>query len=224
MVQILVKCYCGETISYEIDENSLKSDFERMGIVPILVPHKDHFVTAYVDSQFVVRSVDRGGCRKNAESSVIAKSRAEQQDLDQIVKKYMEKYDPYNNFVFFMSHLLTEVTEPENLLLVGRKVGQYIWNKRREPIIKMGASFKIDPKLLLENEIIPSFEKVTKVEIVKGEDTIVIKDAISAGFMVGMAQGILDAIQNYMKKPVNISLEYIISGTTVFLTLKEAKI
>lgn len=210
-------------ISYEIDENSLKSEFERMGVVPILVPHEDHFVTVYIDSRLAVRSVERVLLVKDAESSLIVKTKPGE-DLNQIVEKIKSRYDPFKKFMLFISQLLSEVTDPENLFLAGRQIGHYIWTKRREPILKMGASFQISPELLLKNEIIPTFEKIGKVEKVKGEETIIIKDTISPGFTVGMAQGILDAIQNYMNKQINIKIEYVISGSTVFLTLREVEL
>jgi hypothetical protein len=54
--------------------------------------------------------------------------------------------------------------------------------------------------------------------------TIVIKESISPQFFIGLAQGIIDAIYNYMNKQGNIVLEYTMSGQTVFLTLKEVNI
>ena len=83
--------------------------------------------------------------------------------------------------MLFISQLLSKVTDPENLFLAGRQIGKYIWMKRREPILKMGASFQISAELLLKNEIMPSFEKIGKVE-------------------------------------------YVISGSTVFLTLREVEL
>lgn len=221
MAVISIKCSCGETISYEIDPESLKSEFERLGVVPILVPHEDHFVTVYVDSNLAVRSVERVVLVKDAESSVIVKAKSGEEDINALVGKIMQRNDPYKKFVAFMSQLLNEVTNPESLFSAGRIVGKYIWTKRREPILKMGVAFKLSADLLIKNEIMPAFEKIGKVDYLKGEATIVIKDAISPGFIVGMAQGILDGIQEYMKQQMNIKIEYIISGSTVILTLSE---
>jgi len=224
MAVLSIKCFCGEQFKYEIDENSLKLEFERMGIVPILVPHKDHFVTVYVDSNLTVRSVERVVLVKDAKSSVVVKAGVKGEGIFQIIEDIKKKYDPFHKYTLFISQLLTKVNDPENLFTAGREVGKYIWNKRREPLLKMGASFKISPDLLLNNEIIPCFEKVGNVEIVKGKDTIIIKNAISPAFTVGIAQGILDAIQSYMQSRIHIKIEYIVSGSTVFLTLREAEI
>ena len=124
----------------------------------------------------------------------------------------------------FLTLLLEQVSDGENLFISGRIVGKNIWNKRREPLIRLGASFQIEPGLVLSNEITPIFEQIGKIERLRTDDnTIIIKNTLSPQFIIGTAQGILDAIHEYMNKKVNISVEYVMSGKTVFLSLRDVK-
>lgn len=225
MTIISLKCTCGQKIEYEIDEKTLEAEFQKMGVIPILISHEDHFITAYVDQQLVIRSVERVLLVKDDESSVIVRSSLTEGDIPQLVENFRKKRDPMKDFYSFLSLLLGAVKAPENLFIAGREIGKYIWKKRREPILKMGAVFQIEPQLLLKNEITPIFEKMGKVEKTRSDsNTLVIKEAISPQFIVGTAQGVLDAIQQHMNKKVNIVLEYVMSGQTVFLTLQEAEL
>jgi hypothetical protein len=225
MPEISLKCSCGEEFTYQFDAENIKSELERMGVVPILVSHKDHFITVYIDENLTVRSIERVILVKGEKSSVIVKSAIDKDSITQIVNDIRRRRDPSKEFYSFLSLLITKVKEPENLFLAGRQIGLFLWNKRREPLIKLGASFLTDPKLLLNNEITPIYEKIAKVKKLSSDNrTIVIKESISPQFMIGLAQGIIDAIYNYMNKQGNIVLEYTMSGQTVFLTLKEVNI
>ena len=225
MIKITLKCSCGEIIDYEFDAENIKREFGRLGVVPILVSHKDHFITAYVDRNLKVRSIERVILVRDDKSSVIVKSTIDKDSIIKIVDDIKRKRDPSKEFYSFLSLLIAEVKDPENLFLAGRQIGLYLWNKKREPLIKLGASFLTDPTLLLNNEITPIYQKIAKVEKLNSDNkTIVIKESISPQFIIGVAQGIIDAISNYMNKQGNIMLEYNMSGETVFLTLKESEI
>ncbi|TFG01060.1 MAG: hypothetical protein EU541_00280 [Promethearchaeota archaeon] len=223
MTSIRFECTCGEIITYEIDPKSIETELNLSSIVPILVSHNDHFVTVYVDKNYNVRGIERIILVKDNESSVVVKTKMPQAEIIKKVEKIKAKKDPSKEFLAFLSLLLSEIQEPENLFIAGKKIGHYLWNKRREPVIKLGASFKIDPKLVLKNEIAPIFKNISDIEDIKSEDkTIVIKDTISPQFIIGIAQGIINAISEYMEKKFNIVLEYVMSGETVFLTLKDS--
>ena len=91
-------------------------------------------------------------------------------------------------------------------------------------ILKMGAAFKVSPELILKSEIIPVYEKIAKIKVVQDEkESIVLHDTLSPQFTIGVAQGILDAIQSYMNQKVTIKVEYVMSGSTVFLNISEAE-
>ena len=125
----------------------------------------------------------------------------------------------------FLSQVVDVIKAPEDLFVAGRQVGKYCWGKRRDPIIKMGANFTIDPELILKNEIVPIFDKIVKIEKIKGDNhSVMLKESISPQFIIGATQGILDAIQDYMKdSAMNVQIEFTMTGTTIFLTLKEAE-
>ncbi|TXT58593.1 MAG: hypothetical protein BAJALOKI2v1_340025 [Promethearchaeota archaeon] len=221
MPKITFKCSCGDSITYEIDPESIENELKRVSIVPILISHKDHFITAYVDHNYQVRSVERIILVKDDESSVVVKTSMDKSDIISKVEDIKKKKDPSKEFLSFLSLLLSEIKEPENLFIAGRKIGKYLWNKRREPMIKLGASFKVDPTLVLKNEISPIYKDIVKIKNLDSEEkTIVIRESISPQLMIGIAQGILDAISDYMEKKIDIALEYQMSGGTVFLTLQ----
>ena len=225
MPKIRLKCSCGENISYFVDPNDLNKEFGNKGVVAILIPHNDHFITVYVDKKFAVRGMERVILIKDQNSSVVVKS-SKTLDTFQIVDDIMKKSDPFKHFLKFLSQLIDIVKTPEDLFIAGRKVGKYLWDRRREPIIKMGAVFTIEPELILKNEIVPIFDKIVKIEKIKGDNqSIMLKETISPQFIIGATQGILDAIQDYMKgSTISIQIEFTMTGTTIFLTLKEAKL
>ena len=225
MPKIRLKCSCGEFIAYFVDPNDLKNEFGNKGVVAILIPHKDHFITVYIDKNYAVRGTERVVLVKNQNSSVVVKS-SKILDIVQIVDDLMKKSDPFKHFLRFLAQLLNIIKTPEDLFIAGRKVGKHLWDKRREPIIKMGATFTIEPELILKNEIVPIFDKIVKIEKIKGDNqSVMLKETISPQFIIGATQGILDAIQAYMKgSMMSIQIKFTMTGTTVFLTLKEAEL
>jgi len=224
MPKIRLKCSCGENITYFLDPEDLASEFQTKGVVAILIPHTDHFITVYVDKNYTVRGMERVVLVRDQNSSVVVKS-SKNIDVDQIVGDLINKNDPSKRFIKFLSQVVDVIKAPEDLFVAGRKVGSYCWGKRRDPIIKMGANFTIDPELILKNEIVPIFDKIVKIEKIKGDNnSVMLKESISPQFIVGATQGILDAIQDYMKdSAMNIQIEFTMTGTTIFLTLKEAE-
>ncbi|TXT67637.1 MAG: hypothetical protein BAJALOKI1v1_40040 [Promethearchaeota archaeon] len=223
MPTITFKCTCGEKISYDIESKSFEEELDKLSVVPTLISHKDHFITVYVDKNYAVRSVERIVLVKDDESSLIVNPSLNEDQLHKKVEAIKERRDPSKEFFSFLSILITEIKEPESLFLAGRYIGTYLWNKKREPIIKLGATFKVDPLLVLKNEIGPIYKNLVKIENIDSEEkTIVIRESISPQFMVGIAQGILDAISNHADRNINIVLEYVMSGSTVFLSLQES--
>jgi len=225
MPKIRLKCSCGEYITYFINPEDIEKEFGSKGVVAVLIPHNDHFITVYIDKNYTVRGMERVVLVKDQNSSVVVKS-SKTIDTIQIVDDLIKKNDPFKHFLKFLSQLINLVKTPEDLFISGRKIGKYLWNKRREPIIKMGATFTIQPELILKNEIVPIFDKFVKIEKIKGDNqSVMMKETISPQFMIGAIQGILDAIQGYMNEAeVNIQIEFTMTGTTIFLTLKQAEL
>lgn len=221
MKVIHLNCTCGEKITYEIDDEKIKAEFGRSGLLPILVSHNDHFITAYLDTNLKVRSVERVLLVKDEDSSIVVKS-SSSLDIENIVQTIMKKNNPQKHFLRYLSSILQKLTKPEDLFISGRITGDYLWKKRREPILKMGASFSIEPHLILKTEIIPIYQNTAKIKVLQEEkNTVVLNDTLSPQFMIGIAQGILDAIQLYMQNKITIKIEYVMSGSTVFLTIND---
>lgn len=222
MKKILLDCVCNEKFSYEIDIDQLNPEFGNSGILPILVTHKDHFITVYLDKNFNPRSIERVLLVQDQEASVVVRS-STSFNVEENVRERMKKDDPNSHFMRFLSKIIQDFNKPEDLFIAGRLTGHYLWQKKREPILKMGATFSIEPELVLKTEIIPIFQKSAKINVVQDDkQSIVLKDTLSPQFMIGLAQGILDAIQAYMKT-VSIVIEYVMSGSTIFLTIRKSE-
>lgn len=169
MKKIRLECTCGETFEYEIDPDQIKPEFGTSGILPILVSHNDHFITVYLDENLNPRSIERVLLVKDQESSVFVKSTS-LLDVKDTIAKLIKSDDPNSHFLRFLSQVIQKIKNSEDLFIAGRITGRYLWQKRREPLLKMGASFSIDPELILKTELIPIFEKVQKLKLFKKID------------------------------------------------------
>ncbi len=220
MALLNINCICGEKIDYEVNPESLKEEFSKMGVIPILISHGDHFVTVYIDKDLAIRSVERVILIQDDKSSVVVKSSLKEEDLIAILNELKQKNDPLKNYIRFIRSLTERIKVPEQIFIIGRMIGSEAWLKRREPIIKMGASFKVEVLLLLKNELKPIYDLIASTEEPKGDKkTLIIKEGISTQFIIGMAQGILDSLQNYMDKQKSVRLEYFTNNDNVYLTL-----
>ncbi|MCF2141172.1 MAG: hypothetical protein K9W44_14025 [Candidatus Lokiarchaeota archaeon] len=222
MKKIRLECTCGETFEYEIDPDQIKPEFGTSGILPILVSHNDHFITVYLDENLNPRSIERVLLVKDQESSVFVKSTS-LLDVKDTIAKLIKSDDPNSHFLRFLSQVIQKIKNSEDLFIAGRITGRYLWQKRREPLLKMGASFSIDPELILKTELIPIFEKSAKIKVIQEDrQSIILKDTLSPQFIIGLAQGMLDAIQEYMHS-VSIVIEYVMTGSTIFLNIKKSE-
>ncbi|TFH03570.1 MAG: hypothetical protein E4H14_16525, partial [Candidatus Thorarchaeota archaeon] len=59
MAKLSVRCICGEMFYPEVNLDLYHNLVSDSGIIPLLLPHQDHFVTAYVDKNGSVRAVER---------------------------------------------------------------------------------------------------------------------------------------------------------------------
>ncbi len=57
MVKLRIRCVCSEMFETDVSEARFKEVFKTTNIAPLVLPHNDHFVTAYVDKDFDVRDV-----------------------------------------------------------------------------------------------------------------------------------------------------------------------
>lgn len=230
-VDIEVHCpSCKKVGHILVDEDTIKNSAG--GVCAVKVSEElvcKHSFIVYVDRNFTVRDyficdfvIELPNKKKGL---ITTKSTVDKDFITKIVNDIKKRRDPAKEFYSFLSILITEVMGSENLFLAGSQIGEYLWNKRREPLIKLGASFITNPQLILKSEIAPIFQKIAKVEKLNSDyKIIIIHESIVPQFMVGLSQGIIDAISNYMNNQGKIVLEYLMSEETVSLTLKEAEI
>lgn len=217
MKELQIKCPCGESFQYSLnpEDPRLKTSLSRRE--PILVSHKDHFITITFNKDLEPIKIERViTLQTDFPSSFI--NYEPTSNVEQTVNHVIRLIDPRFHFIEYLSEILQEINDSEGLFLAGRLTGKYLWKKRREPILKLGATFEPDPALIVKIEIIPIFNRTAKVNVLQEDKfSFVLQNTLSPNFMIGMAQGIIDAIQSFSDNQVSIKYEYILSGSNVFL-------
>lgn len=218
MTSIMVRCTCGQVFEYTIDNlEKLTKEWASSGVMPLIIPHGDHFVTAYLDKQGIVRSVEKVILVNNQKSSNVVEILPEGEVLE-LVREIRKEYNPSKQYYKFVSSLLQKTNSPESLFKAGQLVGLRMWNKKRESILKLGAKYILKVELLMKSELLSILEMTGETEL-KGENTLKISRCIAPQFIVGLAQGIIDAILKASGDLVEIKIEYEISGDIVSLKL-----
>lgn len=212
-----IECSCGKTFTYNIyDINRIKKDYEGPGIVPLILPHDDHFVTVYIDNDGNIRSVEQLLIAKNRHSSRIIEEMPYDQ-IKTIVDSIRKSNDPIKNYYKFISVLLTYIHSPAALFSAGEYTGYNTWKNIRKKILSMGAKYNFQVELLMKSELKPILEIAGDIQV--SSSTIKIENCSSPQFIVGLTQGILNAIADASEKEVEIKVEYEIAKTEVKLSL-----
>jgi hypothetical protein len=220
MVEITIHCVCGEAFNYTIpDPNRLKSEWDSTGVVPLIVPHKDHFVTIYLDKELKIRSIERVILVDNNSASSVIETTPEK-DIKTIISDLSKKYNLLKQFDKFSSALFFQVNEPENLFVAGRIVGSFLWKHKRDEFIKMGAKYQPDVDLIVKSELRPILERTGNLKL-EAENQLTISECIGPSFAIGIAQGVLNAISEVLEHKMNVKIEYKTQGDVVNLTLAE---
>ncbi len=220
MAELNIKCVCGETFIYSINLTPFLYEFETSGLIPLIIPHKDHFVTAYIDQSFKIRSVERViMIDKNQKSTVVSVETMSEEEIDQILGDLKKEYNPAKDYFKFASALLYKIQEPEILFIIGKQIGYEMWQDMRKAIIRLGAMYQPDLDLILKTELKPVLDKTGKTKLDK--NILEIDQCIVPQFVVGLAQGILQAIGKYAEEKMDIEIEYKIEQQKVELKLKK---
>jgi len=220
MADLTIKCVCGETFNYSINLAPFVEEFETIGVVPLIIPHKDHFVTAYIDRQFRIRSVERViMVDKNQRSTVVSTEVTSEEEIRKTIAEIKKEINLQKNYFKFVSALLYRIQEPEALFIAGKQIGYEMWRELRKAIIKLGATYQPKIDLILKTELKPILDKAGKTRLEK-DNQLEVDQCIAPQFVVGLAQGILLAIGETAEEKMDIKIEYTIEEDKVDLTLK----
>ncbi len=219
MVKIIVKCVCGEVFQPEINLERYREDLEKSGLVPLLVPHKDHFVTVYVDKNGSVRGVERIILVEEDMTTQVASDDLDLNTIQQTALELEKEVDPNKDFTRYVSLLVFRIKSPEALFIAGETIGRRMWTKWREPILRLGAKYVPQLNLIIKSELKPILDKSGDANL-QSDQEILITNCTAPQFVVGIAQGVLNAVSTAAKGDFSIKIEYLVEGNNVMLTVK----
>ena len=219
MTKLTVKCICGEVFYPDVDLAQYRQDTNDSGIIPLLVPHKDHFVTIYVDKNGSVRAVERIILvDENVAPHVVSDDKSIE-DIQKISLDLEKQVDPNKDYSRYISLLLFQIKNPEALFAAGVFTGVRMWTKWRASILKLGAKYTPQIDLILKSELKPILDKAGDADL-HGDKGILIRNCDAPEFVVGLAQGVLNAVSSAAKGDFSIKIEYSIEGKNVMLTVQ----
>ena len=94
-----------------------------------------------------------------------------------------------------------------------------MWTKWRDSILKLGAKYTPQIDLIIKSELKPILDKTGETDLLS-EKGILIRNCNAPQFVVGIAQGVLNAISAAAKGDISIRIEYSIEGNNVMLTVQ----
>jgi hypothetical protein len=218
MAQLTVKCICGEVFKPIVSDERLEEIFKTSSLAPLVLPHKDHFVTIYVDKNLDVRNVERVILIEEDRAPLVISSEIENGNIQKLVTDLQKDANPSKNYDKFLSALLSKVKSPEVLFAAGEVVGKKMWLDWRKPILQMGAKYTTSIDLIIKSEIKPILEKAGESELI-GNTGIEVKDCSAPQFVVGLAQGVLNAVSASTEEKLTMKFAYQIVGDSVTLTV-----
>ncbi|MCF2144510.1 MAG: hypothetical protein K9W42_12490 [Candidatus Heimdallarchaeota archaeon] len=220
MADLVIKCICGETFTYSINLAPFIEEFETAGEIPLIIPHKDHFVTAYIDRQFKIKSVERIiMVDKHQRSTIVSSETISENEIKRIIDNVKQEINLHKDYLGFAQKILDIIQEPEALFIAGRQMGYEMWREMRKSIIKLGATYQPKINLILKTELKPILDKTGKTRLEK-DNQLEVDQVIAPQLVVGLAQGILLAIGETAEEKMDIKIEYTIEGNKVDLILK----
>lgn len=219
MVELTIRCVCGENFNYNLNITPLLQELESVGLLPLIISHKDHFVTVYIDRQLKIRSVERVILvDKDQRTTVSTSESLTENEIKEIINEIKSESNPNKDYFKFVSALLYKIQEPEALFIGGKQIGYEMWMELRNPIIKLGATYQPIIDLILKSELKPILDKAGKVKLNKNNQ-LVVDQCIAPQFVIGLAQGILLGIGEIAEEKLNIKIEYEIKEDMVSLVL-----
>ncbi|MHA1630201.1 MAG: hypothetical protein ACTSXO_00955 [Candidatus Heimdallarchaeota archaeon] len=220
MADLVIKCICGETFTYSINLAPFIEEFETAGEIPLIIPHKDHFVTAYIDRQFKIKSVERIiMVDKHQRSTIVSSETISENEIKRIIDNVKQEINLHKDYLGFAQKILDIIQEPEALFIAGRQMGYEMWREMRKSILKLGATYQPKINLILKTELKPILDKTGKTRLEK-DNQLEVDQVIAPQLVVGLAQGILLAIGETAEEKMDIKIEYTIEGNKVDLILK----
>ncbi|TXT55895.1 MAG: hypothetical protein BAJATHORv1_30278 [Candidatus Thorarchaeota archaeon] len=218
MPKITIKCVCGEIFQPDIDLERYKEELSRTGLIPLLVSHKDHFVTVYLDKNGSVRGVERIILVEDDTTTQVASEEFDIQSIQKTVLDLAKDVDPSEEYEKYVSILLFKIKQPEALFVAGEIIGRRMWMKWREAILRLGAKYVPKLDLIIKTELKPLLDKVGTANL-HGNNEVLITNCTAPQFVVGLAQGVLNAISAAAKSDIRIKIEYSIEANNVMLTV-----
>ena len=218
MTKLLVACACGKSFTAEVDPAKLTDQFRKGGIVPLLVSHEDHFVTLYVDKNYVVRGVERVILVEDDQSAVAVSEELTVNQITHMVDDAWSESNPMKDYARFISLVVYRIKAPESLFLAGEHVGRRMWNEWRSNILKLGARYQPSLDLIVKTELKPILDKSGKARLA-GERKLEVTQVVAPQFVVGLAQGVLNAVSGAAERKISVKIEYVTSEDSVSLSV-----
>ncbi len=203
----------------EVDLEPYQKILSESGIVPLLLPHEDHFVTVYVDKNGSVRGVERIILVDENIAPQVVSGEMTLEAIQEISLEMEEQVDPNKDYSRFISLLLFKIKNPEDLFVAGEIIGRRMWTKWRDSILRLGAKYVPQIDLIIKSELKPVLDRTGETDLLS-EKGILIRNCNAPQFVVGIAQGVLNAISTAAKGDLSIRIEYSIEGNNVMLTVQ----
>lgn len=220
MTSITVKCVCGQIFQANLDSNRLDREFERTSLVPIVIPHEDHFVTVYVDKNHDVRSVERVILVEEDRAPVRISDESNIEEAKQIAMDLAKEVNPNKEYSKYISLLFDRIKNPEALFVAGEVIGHQMWMQWREGILKMGARYSTSMDLIIKSELTPILDRAGKTEQLSNT-SIRVSECAGPQFVIGVAQGVLNAVSEVTAEKITMKFAYQIQGNSITLTMIE---
>lgn len=218
MVKLTIKCICGEIFSTDVKEARLEEVFKTTSLAPLVLPHNDHFVTVYVDKNYSVRNVERVILVEEDRAPVVISDELESGQLTKLLESLLKEANPNKNYDRFVSALVSKTKSPETLFSAGEEIGKRMWLEWRDPILRMGAKYQTSLDLIIKSELKPILDKSGKTKLV-GEKSIEVEECVAPQFVVGLAQGVLNAVSQVTEEKLSVKFGYQIIGDSVSLSI-----
>ncbi|NWF94799.1 MAG: hypothetical protein HXY34_01520 [Candidatus Thorarchaeota archaeon] len=218
MKKVNVACVCGKNFSTEIDPEALRDQIKKGGLVPLLVAHEDHFVTLYVDSNFSVRGVERVILVDSGRSATAVSTELSAEQIGAAVEEAWSESSPMKQYTRFISLIVYRIKTPEALFLAGELTGRRMWNEWRGSILRMGARYIPSLGLIVKTELKPVLDKAGKTKLID-EKTLEVGQIVAPQFVIGVAQGVLNAVSEAAESKVTVKIEYVVTGDLVKLSV-----
>ncbi len=218
VVVIRVHCICGNVFTTTIEPETIDPSFRKAGLLPILLSHEDHLVTVYLDPNYAVRSVERVILVEDSKPTELVTSAIDVEALEKTVRDTWAQNPPMKDYGRFMAVLIYQLKNAEALFAAGEMVGRRMWREWRADILKMGAQYVPAIDLIIKTELRPLLDRMGKTRLIS-QNELEINEVISPHFIVGIAQGVLNAVAESASVTINVKIKYTLGINSVHLSI-----